>query len=88
MSCREIGGGGPLEGCNVVQLQSAGGIGARSSTAAQSAPALEQQTSFQQQAVTRDGLDLLKAFFAIDDAAARAALVMLAQRFAAQSTKR
>ena len=85
MSCREIGGGGSLESCNVVQLQSAGG--ARSSAAAQSAPALD-QTSFQQQAVTRDGLDLLKAFFAIDDAAARAALVMLAQRFAAQSTKR
>jgi len=46
------------------------------------------QTSFPQHAATRDGLELLKAFFAIDDAAARAALVMLAQRFAAQSAKK
>jgi hypothetical protein len=37
-------------------------------------------------AVTREGLDLLKAFFAIDDAAARAALVLLAQRLAQQQS--
>jgi hypothetical protein len=30
----------------------------------------------------------MKAFFAIDDAAARAALVLLAQRIAAQSPKK
>jgi hypothetical protein len=39
-------------------------------------------------AMTRDGLELLKAFFAIDDAAARAALVLLAQRLAGQSPKK
>jgi hypothetical protein len=39
-------------------------------------------------ALTRDGLDLMKAFFAIDDAATRAALVLLAQRIAAHSPKK
>ena len=89
MSCREIEGEGPLEGgnaSNVVQLQPAGGNGARSRSiaAAREAPALTPV----QDAVTRDGLDLLKAFFAIDDAAARAALILLAQRLAQHSGKR
>jgi hypothetical protein len=86
MSCREVEGEGPLEGgnaCNVVQLQPAGGNGARArATATREAPALTPD------AVTRDGLDLLKAFFAIDDAAARAALILLAQQLAGQSDKR
>jgi hypothetical protein len=43
---------------------------------------------FQPDAITRDGLDLLKAFFAIDDSAARAALVLLAQRIAGHCAKR
>jgi hypothetical protein len=82
MSCREVKGEGSLEGgnvCNVVQLQPAG-----RATAAREAPALNPVPD----AITRDGLDLLKAFFAIDDAAARAALVVLAQRVAEQSPKR
>jgi hypothetical protein len=43
---------------------------------------------FAPDALTRDGLDLMKAFFAIDDAATRAALVLLAQRIAAHSPKK
>jgi hypothetical protein len=43
---------------------------------------------FQPDAITRDGLDLLKAFFAIEDAPARSALVLLAQRLAERSPKK
>jgi hypothetical protein len=90
MSCREVEGEGPLDTgsvCNVVPLQPAGNTGTRgSATAAHEAPALA-PAPLQPDAVTRDGLDLLKAFFAIDDAAARATLILLAQRLA-QSTKR
>jgi hypothetical protein len=90
MSCREIEEGHLESGnvSNVVQLQPAGGNGARgSAAAARGAPALDAMP-FQPDAITRDGLDLLKAFFAIDDAAARAALVVLAQRLAEHSSKR
>jgi hypothetical protein len=91
MSCREIEGEGPLESgnvCNVVQLQPAGGHGAPgTATVARGAPASD-PVSFQPDAITRDGLDLLKAFFAIEDAAARAALVLLAQRLAGHSVKK
>jgi hypothetical protein len=82
MSCREIEGEAPLGGgnvCNVVQLQPAG-----RATVAREAPALNGAPD----AMTRDGLELLKAFFAIDDAAARAALVLLAQRLAGPSSKK
>jgi len=85
MTRRKIELGGSSENSNVVRLQHPGGTGAPSG-AAQGAPALD-ATSFQADAVTRDGLDLLKAFFAIDDAAARAALVILAQRLASHSSK-
>jgi hypothetical protein len=88
MSCREIEEKEPLESgnvCNVVQLQPGGGNGARGSAAAAGGvPALD-IVPFQPDAITRDGLDLMKAFFAIDDAAARAALVLLAQRIAGHS---
>ena len=91
MSCREIEEKRPLESgnvCNVVQLQPAGGNGPRGApTAAAGAPALD-IVPFAPDALTRDGLDLMKAFFAIDDAAARAALVLLAQRIAAHSPKK
>lgn len=91
MSCREIEGEGPLESgnvCNVVQLQPAGGNGARAvATAARGAP-VPDPIPFQPDAITRDGLDLLKAFFAIEDAAARAALVLLAQRLAEPPPKK
>ncbi len=91
MSCREIEEERPLESgnvCNVVQLQPAGGNGPRGApTAAAGAPALD-IVPFAPDALTRDGLDLMKAFFAIDDAATRAALVLLAQRIAAHSPKK
>ncbi len=92
MSCREIEEEeAPLESgsvCNVVQLQPAGGNAARGgATTAGGAPALDAMP-FRPDAITRDGLDLLKAFFAIDDAATRAALVLLAQRIAGHSAKR
>jgi hypothetical protein len=90
MSCREIEEE-PLESgnvCNVVQLQPGGGTGARGgATAAAGVPALD-IVPFQPGAITRDGLDLMKAFFAIEDAAARAALVLLAQRIASHSPKK
>jgi hypothetical protein len=38
--------------------------------------------------ITHDGLHPLRAFFAIDDAAARASLITLARRLAAHSPKR
>jgi hypothetical protein len=91
MSCREIEEERPLESGNVgnvVQLQPAGGNGPRGAqTAAGGAPALD-IVPFAPDALTRDGLDLMKAFFAIDDAAARAALVLLAQRIAGHSAKK
>jgi hypothetical protein len=89
MSSREIEEEPPLESgnvCNVVQLQSVRG-NAGGANAAGGAPAVEAMP-FQPDAITRDGLDLLKAFFAIDDAAARAALVLLAQRIASHSAKK
>ena len=91
MSRHEIEEEGPIESgkvCNVVQLQpAAGNVPRGGATAAGRVPALE-TVPFQQDAITRDGLDLMKAFFAIDDAAARAALVLLAQRIAAHSPKK
>jgi hypothetical protein len=90
MSCREVGGQRPLQSgngkrgnsnCgNVVQLQpvAAGGGLPAGAPATRKAPALAPD------AVTRDGLDLLKAFFAIGDAPARAALLLMAQRLARQ----
>ena len=91
MSCREIEEEGPIDSgnvSNVVQLQPAAGNAPRSGAAAAGrVPALE-TVPFQQDAITRDGLDLMKAFFAIDDAATRAALVLLAQRVAAHSPKK
>jgi hypothetical protein len=91
MSCREIEEEAPLESgnvCNVVQLQPAAGNAPRGAASAPGgAPALD-IVPFQPDAVTRDGLELMKAFFAIDDAAARAALVLLAQRIAAHSSKK
>jgi hypothetical protein len=89
MSSREIEEEPPLESgnaCNVVELQSVRG-NAGGANAAGGAPALDAKP-FQPDPITRDGLDLLKAFFAIDDAAARAALVLLAQRIAGHSVER
>ena len=91
MSCREIEGEASLESsnvCNVVQLQPSGGNAARGGAATAGGASALEALPFQPDAITRDGLDLLKAFFAIDDAAARAALVLLAQRIAGHSTAR
>jgi hypothetical protein len=90
MSCREVEGEGPFDSgnvSNVVPLQPVGSTGVRGSAAAAQEAAALDAAPFAPDAITRDGLDLLKAFFAIDDAAARAALVLLAQRLA-QSTKK
>jgi len=88
MSCREVEGERPLEtgdgnGGNVVQLQTAAGRTLRGA-----ARAREAQRTAARDAITRDGLDLLKAFFAIGDAPARAAVLMMAQRLARQPGKR
>ena len=88
MSRREIEGGELVESGNVVRLQPFGAIGARNGpTAAPDAPARE-VPSFPPEAITRDALELLKAFFAINDTGARAALVVLAQRLAEHSSKK
>jgi hypothetical protein len=91
MSCREVEEEGLIESGNednVVQLQPAAANAPRGGAAAAGrVPALD-TVPFQQDALTRDGLDLMKAFFAIDDVAARAALVLLAQRIAEHSPKR
>jgi len=87
MSCREIEEEPPLESgnvCNVVQLQSARACGVPGGANAAGGAPVREAMPFRPDAITRDGLDLLKAFFAIDDAAARAALVLLAQRIAAK----
>ena len=87
MSRRRIEPDGLAENSNVVQLQPSGEVERQNrATLAQGEPASD-VTSFQSDTMTRDGLDLLKAFFAIDDAAARAALVILAQRLASHSSK-
>jgi hypothetical protein len=85
MSCGEIEGGGPFERNNVVRLQPPDAGGGRGSAAA---AALGAPAEDRPDAITRDGLELLKAFLAIDDAAARAALVALAQCFARRSPTR
>lgn len=76
MSRHEIDGDELVERGNVVQL----------ATAPRGAPVRDAAPP-QTEAITRDGLELLKAFFAIEDPAARAALVVMAQRFAELSSK-
>jgi len=89
MSRREIERGELVESGNVVRLQSPGATGARTgATAPRGAPSTDTASSFQAETITRDALELLKAFFAIDDAAGRAALVILAQRLAELSSKK
>jgi hypothetical protein len=87
MSCREIEGGEPLESGNVVRLRPAVGVGVRTIAPSGQDAAAQGARAFQPEAITRDGLELLKAFFAIEDPAARAALLAMAQRFAELSSK-
>jgi len=89
MSRRETEGRELVESGNVVRLQPSGAIGARTgATGPRGAPAADTASSFQAETITRDALELLKAFFAIDDAAGRAALVILAQRLAELSSRK
>jgi hypothetical protein len=87
MSRRKIEPGGLSENSNVVRLQPPAEVERQNHATVALGEPTSDVTSFQSDAMTRDGLDLLKAFFAIDDAAARAALVILAQRLAAHSSK-
>jgi len=87
MSRRKPGPGEPAENSNVVKLQPASAGGGRNDAATMPSEPAPNARTFQSETMTREGLDLLKAFFAIDDAAARAALVMLAQRLASHPSK-
>ena len=88
MSCREVEGDWPLESgncnrSNVVRLQTGAGGGRRGGAAA-----VRELPEPAPETITRDGLDLLRAFFAIGDAPSRAALLLMAQRLAGQPGKR
>jgi hypothetical protein len=89
MSHRKIDPDEPTENSNVVVLQPAGGTTGKQSCAkgTQGAPALVQISS-ESDSMTHDGLSLLRAFFAIEDVAARASLIMLAQKLASHAPKR
>jgi hypothetical protein len=83
MSHRKIDPDQPNEDNNVVVLQPAGGRSGRRSCpkGTQATPALVQISS-ESDSMTHDGLSLLRAFFAIEDVAARASLITLAQKLA------
>src|SRR5258708_7914211 len=88
MSHRKTDPGEPTASSNVVVLPPPGG-GAGNPGGAQGthgAPAVHGISALSD-AMTHDGLDLLRAFLAIEDAAARASLVVLAQKLAARSPK-
>jgi hypothetical protein len=89
MSHRKVDPDEPAENSNVVVLQPAGARTGRRSCAKanQSSPALVQISS-ESDLMTHDGLSLLRAFFAIEDAEARTSLVTLAQKLAAHPPKR
>jgi hypothetical protein len=89
MSHRKIDPDEPTENSNVVVLQPAGGRTGKRSCAkgTQGTPALVQISSGSD-SMTHDGLSLLRAFFAIEDVAARTSLITLAQKLAAHSPKR
>jgi len=88
MTHRKTGARGPTANSNVVVLQLSGrGIGRRGGAkGAQGAPAVVEISS-QSDSMTHEGLDLLRAFLAIEDVAARASLVVLAQKLASRSSK-
>jgi len=89
MSHRKIEPDESTENSNVVVLQPPGGRTRRRSCAkaTQGAPAVVQISS-ESDSMTHDGLSLLRAFFAIDDVAARTSLITLAQKLASHSPKR
>jgi hypothetical protein len=89
MSHRKTEPDEPTENSNVVVLQPAGGRTRKRSCAkgTQGAPAVVQISS-ESDSMTHDGLSLLRAFFAIEDVAARASLITLAQKLASHAPKR
>jgi hypothetical protein len=89
MSRRKIEPSAPSESNNVVVLQPPGGGGGKHGSAREpQGPRAVDEIAAQSDAMTHDGLDLLRAFLAIEDAAARASLVILAQRLASAPPKR
>jgi hypothetical protein len=83
MSHRKSDRGGPDS--NVVLLQPPGAAAGKriGSKGAQGAPAVVEISS-QSDAMTHEGLSLLRAFLAIEDEDARAALIVLAQQLASR----
>jgi hypothetical protein len=81
MSHRRTERGGPTATGNVIMLRPPGsGAGKRvGAKGAQAAPAVVEISS-QSDAMTHEGLSLLRAFLAIEDEAARAALIVMAQK--------
>ena len=79
----------PTEHSNVVVLQPAGGTTRKRSCAKgkPGAPAVARISS-KSNSMTHDGLSLLRAFFAIEDVAARTSLITLAQKLASHPPKR
>jgi hypothetical protein len=86
MSHRKSGRGESAS--NVVALRSPGSAAGKRNGAkgAQRASAVV-EISLQSDAMTHEGLSLLRAFLAIEDAAARAALIVMAQKLAARPPK-
>ena len=89
MSHRKIEPDEPTENSNVVVLQPTGGRTRKRSCAKgmPGAPAVVQIWS-ESDSMTHDGLNLLRAFLAIEDVAARASLITLAQKLASHAPKR
>jgi hypothetical protein len=90
MSRRKTDPGAPTESNNVVVLQPplGGGGGKHGGAKETQGTRAFDEIAAQSHAMTHDGLDLLRAFLAIEDATARASLVILAQRLASASPKR
>jgi len=89
MSCQAVGGKWPLESGNgnrgnVVQLHTAASGAARAREMQRVVPKVMTREGVSRDGLTRDGRDLLKAFFAIGDAPARAAVLLMARRLAGQ----
>jgi len=90
MPHRKTEPGEPTQNSNVIVLQPPRQAGSKAGLregARGGRPAVVQISS-QSDSMTHDGLDLLRGVFAIEDGAARASLIMLAQKLASHSPKR
>jgi hypothetical protein len=87
MSHRKIEPDEQTDTSNVVVLRPSEHRTGDGAKATQSAPAMAQISSGPD-SLSHDGLDLLKAFFTIEDTTARASLIVLAQKLAAHSPKK